>query len=61
MDRGGRADAESLRRIKRAGCHEYRSQTDQRVEGCDELRHRRHRDGARAPGADARRRSQRRR
>ena len=46
-DVAGRADAEGLRRIERAGRHEHRGKADERVEGRHQLRHRRHRD---APG-----------
>ena len=47
MDRAGRADAESRRIVERGGGDEDRGEADQRMEGGDELRHRRHRD---APG-----------
>ena len=46
-------DAEGVRRIERAGRDQHRGEADQRVEHRDQLRHRRHLDGARAPGADA--------
>ena len=46
-------DAEGLGGVKGACGDEHRGQADQRMEHRDELRHRRHLDGAGAPGADA--------
>ena len=59
VDVADRADAEGLRRIERGGGDKHGRKADQRVEGGDELRHRRHRDAARDRGADraARRRA----
>ena len=48
-----RADVEGGRRIERAGRHQHRRHADQRVEGGDQLRHRRHRHAARDHRADA--------
>ncbi len=42
MDRADAADAEGLRRVERAGGDQHRCEAHQRVEGGDELRHRRH-------------------
>ena len=53
MDVADRADAEGLRRIERRGGDEHGGEADQRVEGGDELRHRRHRDAPRDDGAGA--------
>ena len=53
MDGAGRADAEGLRRIERGRGDQHRGHADQRMEGGDKLRHRRHRDAARDDGADA--------
>ena len=47
MDLADRADAEGLRRIERRRRDEHRREADQRVEGGDELRHRRHRNSPR--------------
>ena len=49
----GFADVEGLGRIERAGGHQHRGHTDQRVEGCDQFRHRGHRHPARDHGTDA--------
>ncbi len=46
MNIAGGADIESCRRVERTGRHQNRRHTDQRVEGCDQLRHRRHRPAA---------------
>ncbi len=46
------ADAEALRRVERRGRHEHRRQADQRVEGGDQLRQRRHLDALGDDGAD---------
>ena len=53
MNVAGRADAEGLRRVERAGGDQHRREAHERVEGGDELRHRRHRDPPRGHGADA--------
>ena len=47
------ADAERLRRIERRRRDEHGREADERVEGGDELRHRRHGDAPRGDGADA--------
>ncbi len=56
VDRAHLADRESFRRIERTGGDENRREADQRVEGGDQLRHRRHRhaprDGRTDPPAD---------
>ena len=49
----GRADAEGLRRVERGRGDQHRGKADQRMEGGDELRHRRHRDAPRDDSADA--------
>ena len=46
MDRAGSADAEGFRRIEGGRRHEHGRQADQRMEGRDQLRHRRHGDAA---------------
>ena len=52
--RAGLADAEGFRRVERRRRDQHRGEADQRVEGGDELRHRRHRRCDRAMiGADA--------
>src|SRR3712207_7260571 len=43
-DVAARADAEAFRRVERRGGDEHRRHADQRVEGGDELRQRRHLD-----------------
>ena len=48
-----RADAEGLRRVERAGGDQHGREADQRVEGRDELRHRRHRHALGDDRADA--------
>ena len=53
MDGARRADAEGVGRIERGGGDQHRGKADQRMEGGDELRHRRHRDAAGDEGADA--------
>ena len=53
VDGADGADAEGLRRIERARRHEHRRETDQGVEGRDELRHRRHRHALGDDRADA--------
>ncbi len=53
MDRVEAADAIGFRRKKRGPGDEDRRETDQRMEGRDELRHLRHGDAARDDGADA--------
>ena len=52
VDLADRADAEGLRRIERRRGDQHRGKADQRMEGRDELRHRRHRDSARDDRAD---------
>ncbi len=56
VDRARIADAEGFRRIERTRRHEHRGEADERVEGGDELRHRRHGDAAGGHRADCRRR-----
>ena len=51
-DIADRADAEFRWRVERSSGDEYRRHADQRVEGGNQLRHRRHRDAARDDGAD---------
>ena len=53
MDRADFADAEGIRRIDRGGRHHHRGKADERVEGGDELRHRRHGNALGDIGADA--------
>ncbi len=52
LDVAGRADAERLRRVERAGGHDDGRKTDEAVEEGDELGHRRHLHGAGAPCPD---------
>ena len=47
------ADAEGGRRVERGRGDEDRGEADERMEGGDELRHRRHRDAPGDHGADA--------
>ena len=53
VDVARRADAEGLGRIEGGGGDQHRGHADQRMEGGDELGHRRHRDAACGDGADA--------
>ena len=53
VDRAGSADAEGIRRIEGGRRHEHGRQADQRMEGRDQLRHRRHGDAPRDHRADA--------
>ena len=53
MDVARLTDAERLRRVGGAGRDHDRGETDQRMEGRNELRHVRHLDVASEPGADA--------
>ena len=48
-----RPDAEGLRRVEGGRGDEHGGETDQRMEGRDQLRHRRHRNAPRGHGADA--------
>ena len=52
MDGARLADAEGARRIERGGGDEHGGEADERVEGGDQLRHRRHGDAPRRDGAD---------
>ena len=53
MDVARLTDVEGLRGIERGSCHEDSRETDEAVEGCDELGHLRHRDAPRDNGTDA--------
>jgi hypothetical protein len=53
MDAATGADVERGRRIERAGGHQHRGHADQRVEGCDQFRHRGHRHPPRDHSTDA--------
>ena len=46
MDVAGRADAEGLRRVDRAGGDQHRGHADQPMEGGHQFRHRGHRHAA---------------